>query len=69
MRLGRPKIAAGERKSKVTGVRLDKAERKLLQRVAKLRRSSLSLWMRDTLLSSAKRELVRLTNERKTAAS
>jgi uncharacterized protein (DUF1778 family) len=68
MRLGRPKIAAGERKTKITGVRLDRTERKLLEKAAKLKRSSLSLWMRDVLLSSAKKELVRLTGEPKVNA-
>jgi uncharacterized protein (DUF1778 family) len=69
MRLGRPKIAAGERKTKITGVRLDKTERKLLEKAARLKRSSLSIWMRDVLLSSAKKELVRLTTPRNINAS
>ena len=57
MRLGRPKIAAGERKTKITGVRLAMPERKMLEKAAKLKRSKLSLWMRDVLLSSAKKEI------------
>ena len=65
MRLGRPKVAAGERKTKVTGVRLAKAERKLLERAAKLRPAKLSLWMRDVLLSQAQKELVRADNSQK----
>jgi uncharacterized protein (DUF1778 family) len=57
MRLGRPNIAASKRKTKITGVRFDKTERKLVEKAAKLRREKLSLWMRDVLLSSAKKEI------------
>ena len=32
-------------------------ERKMLEKAAKLKRSKLSLWMRDVLLSSAKKEI------------
>ncbi|PYL16280.1 MAG: hypothetical protein DMF46_03535 [Verrucomicrobia bacterium] len=57
MRLGRPKIAVGARKTKITGVRLAKAERKMLEKAARRRQSKLSFWMRDVLLSSAKKEI------------
>jgi uncharacterized protein (DUF1778 family) len=57
MKLGRPKIAAGERKTKITGVRFATPERKLLEKAAKLKRSKLSLWMRDVLLATAKKEI------------
>jgi len=56
MRIGRPKIAVRQRKSKIAGVRLDNSERKLLEKAAKLKRSKLSFWMRQTLLTSAMKE-------------
>lgn len=54
---GRPKLALAARQAKQTAVRLQGAERTLLDLAAHQREMSLSDWMRKILLSAARRQL------------
>ena len=53
MKIGRPKLAADEKKGQITGVRLKSDERQLVEKAASLRSLKLSAWMRETLLKRA----------------
>ena len=54
MKTGRPRLVASEKKGKITGVRLNTTERKLIEQAAHAQSKSLSEWARETLLSNAK---------------
>ena len=55
-RIGRPPLAARERKGTLLSVRFPDAERHALERAAKREKLSLSAWARRTLLRAAQGE-------------
>jgi uncharacterized protein (DUF1778 family) len=57
MKLGRPKLAKEDKKGQITGVRLRHDERDLVEKAAASQSQSLSNWMREVLISSAKRQI------------
>ena len=57
MKIGRPKLTASEKKGQITGVRLCPDERDLLERAASFRKQTLSNWLRETVVSTARRQI------------
>ncbi len=57
MKRGRPELADEEKQAKITAVRLREDERELIESAAQTKKQKLSEWMRETLLSTAKRQL------------
>jgi len=57
MKIGRPKIDDDEKKGCITGVRLRSNERELLEKAAAIGQKSLSEWMRQTLVSTAEKQI------------
>jgi uncharacterized protein (DUF1778 family) len=57
MKTGRPKIDAGEKKGRITGVRLRLNERELLEKAAAIGQKNLSEWMRQALVSTAEKQI------------
>jgi uncharacterized protein (DUF1778 family) len=60
MKTGRPKLPEQSRKLQITGLRLRQDERKKVEMAAGQRNQKLSDWMRETLLSTAERQLKNL---------
>jgi hypothetical protein len=56
-KMGRPEMAPEDRSAKITAVRLREDERQLVESAAKTKEQKLSDWMRETLISTAKRQL------------
>jgi uncharacterized protein (DUF1778 family) len=56
-KIGRPTLSEDEKQGKITAVRLRDEERGLLEKAAAVHGKRLSEWMRDVLVSSAKRQL------------
>jgi len=57
MKLGRPKLPEREKKGQMTGVRLRQHERELIEKAAASKKQTFSGWMRETLISSATRQI------------
>lgn len=57
MKLGRPELPDDEKQAKITAVRLREDERDLIENAAQGKSQKLSEWMRDVLISSARRQL------------
>jgi hypothetical protein len=61
MKTGRPKLSEQDKKGQITGVRLKSEERQLLEKAASSHKKSLSDWMRNVLVSTAIRQLKKIT--------
>lgn len=57
MKTGRPKLPKESRKLQITGVRLRQEERKKVELAAQQKGQKLSNWMRETLISTADKQL------------
>ena len=67
MKMGRPKIANSEKKQQLTGVRLNKNDRKLIEDAATIKGQNLSSWIRETLIKTAQKQIS--NNARETGKS
>jgi uncharacterized protein (DUF1778 family) len=57
MKTGRPKLSDAEKKAQITGIRLKPDERRLLESAASSKKQNLSVWIRQTLMRAAQRQL------------
>ena len=57
MKTGRPRINEHEKKSSITGLRLNSEERKLLEKASSKSQKTLSEWMRSVLLETAMKQV------------
>ena len=55
MKTGRPVLLDSQKKAKITGLRLRREEREMLESAAVIQKKKLSDWMRGVLLENAKK--------------